>query len=196
MKPDPHDLAAEIQAIGFYCRRCGACCRQGEEDSGLVFLSRDEVEDLVASDVGSWDEVVTPYPDFVPCGNGSSVTFGWCIRHENGRCLFLGAEGCIRYECRPWICRTYPFSLVDGALNVSDCPGLGAALSREEALLLAEALLERARFESEDEERVRKLYANALIPGGKRCVVDASGIRVLEECPGHPRHGTSRGSLM
>lgn len=183
MNPSLLDLADGIMAIGFTCRRCGACCRTGEGDSGLVFLSHGEVAALVASGAGSWDEVAAPYPDFIPRGDGtgSAVTFGWCLRHEGGQCRFLGDAACTRYAHRPWICRTYPFALVEGELAVSDCPGLGDPISREEALLLAEALLERARFEAEDEERVRETYAGARIPAGKRCVVDSAGLRVLDD---------------
>jgi hypothetical protein len=109
------------------------------------------------------------------------VTFGWCLRHAGGRCRFLGDGGCTRYTCRPWICRTYPFALVDGELAVSDCPGLGAPISPEDALALAEDLLERARFEVEDEERVRGAWASARIPDGKRCVVDGAGLTLLRD---------------
>jgi len=177
---DPGDLAREIQAIGFSCRRCGACCRRGPEDPGIVFASHDEVEALVASGAGSWGEVAAPYPEFVSCPGGGTVTFGWCLRQENGRCRFLSDQGCIRYPARPWICRTYPFALVDGELTVSDCPGLGEAISEGDALALAGVLLERARFEAEDEERVRRVFSRAGIPAGKRCVVDSSGLSV---CP-------------
>jgi len=135
--PDIHDLADEIRWIGFSCRRCGACCRAGQGDTGFVFISHDEVAAIVTAGAGSWDEVAAPWPDFVLCGDGSAVTFGWCLRQEEGRCRFLGEDGCTRYECRPWICRTYPFSLAEGELSVSDCPGLGSAISREEALILA-----------------------------------------------------------
>ena len=175
------DLATEIQAVGFSCRRCGACCRPGEEDSGLVFLSHDEVEALVASGAGPWDEVAAPWPDFVPCGENSAVTFGWCLRHEGGRCGLLSDEGCTRYAARPWICRTYPFALVDGELCVSDCPGLGMSISREDALRLAGDLLRRAGFEAEDEKRVRRAFGAALIPAGRRCVVDGAGMRILDD---------------
>ncbi|MDD1667573.1 MAG: YkgJ family cysteine cluster protein [Methanomicrobiales archaeon] len=177
--PDTRELAAWIRSIGFSCRRCGACCRPGGGDSGIVFLSHDEVEALVASGAGAWDEVAAPYPDFVSTPNGSAVTFGWCLRHENGRCRFIGEEGCTRYSCRPWICRTYPFALVEGELVVSECPGLGMPVSPGEALLIAEDLLDRARHEAEDEERVRASFASARVPPGKRCVVDASGMRIL-----------------
>jgi Fe-S-cluster containining protein len=178
--PSLADLATLIEGIGFSCRRCGACCRPGEGDSGLVFASHDEVETLVATGAGTWDEVAVPYPDFVPCRNGSAVTFGWCLRHEDGRCRFLGGQGCTRYSSRPWICRTYPFALVDGELAVSDCPGLGEPLTRGDALLLAGDLLGRARFEDEDEKRVRETYSSARVPAGKRCVVDSAGLRVLD----------------
>jgi hypothetical protein len=178
--PAAHDLAAEIQRIGFSCRRCGACCRPCHDDPGLVFASHNEVEALVASGAGSWDEVAVPFPEFIPLGNGSSVTFGWCLRQEKGRCRFLSGWGCSVYPARPWICRTYPFILENRGLTVSDCPGLGEHISPEEAMALAEDLLERARFEAGDEEGIKRILASARIPEGKRCVVDASGMRICD----------------
>jgi len=174
-------IAADIRKIGFSCLRCGTCCREDADDSGLVFASHDEVEALVACGAGEWEEVAEPYPDFTPCGYGASVTFGWCLRHREGLCRFLSNGGCAMYPARPWICRTYPFALLDGDLVVSDCPGLGGAISGEEALALAVDLLERARFESEEEERVRRIFPTIRIPQGKRCVVDGSGLRVCKE---------------
>ncbi|HMK15444.1 MAG TPA: YkgJ family cysteine cluster protein [Methanomicrobiales archaeon] len=179
LNPDPEGLAALIGDIGFSCRRCGACCRPGDGDSGLVFASHDEIAALVAAGAGSWDEVAGPYPDFIACGDGSAVTFGWCLRHEGGRCRFLGDGGCTVYRCRPWICRTYPFALVDGELVVSDCPGLGSPISREDAFLLAVDLLGRAQAEEADEELVRDAFARTMVPDGKRCVVDSAGMKVL-----------------
>jgi Fe-S-cluster containining protein len=179
-------LAEGIRGIGFSCRRCGACCRPGPDDSGLVFLSHDEVDALVACGAGSWDEVAGPYPEFLSCGKGSAVTFGWCLRHEKGRCRFLSEQGCTVYPARPWICRTYPFALAGGKLAVSDCPGLGLPISREEAFLLAGDLLERAGFEAEDEERVREVFASTRLPEGKRCVMDGSGLRICEDGDGIP----------
>jgi len=179
--PDLHLLADEIQSIGFSCQRCGACCRPGSGDSGTVFASHEEVGTLVESGAGSWEEVASPYPEFVTVANGAEVTFGWCIRHEGEQCRFLSDLGCTAYPSRPWICRTYPFALVDGELVVSDCPGLGIPISREDALALARDLVGRARFEAADEERVRAVYAMAQIPEGKRCVVDGSGITILDD---------------
>ncbi|HMA05763.1 MAG TPA: YkgJ family cysteine cluster protein [Methanomicrobiales archaeon] len=178
--PDLADIAADIRRIGFSCLNCGSCCRSGPDDPGLVFASHAEIEALVSSGGGAWEEVAVPYPEFIPCGDGSAVTFGWCLRQEEGRCRFLSDGSCRRYRARPWICRTYPFALVDGELTVSDCPGLGELVSEEDALALAEALLERARCEADDEDRVRKIFTSERIPKGKRCVVDASGITV---CP-------------
>ena len=178
---DLRTLAAEIREIGFSCRRCGACCQPGAGDSGLVFVSHDEVGALVASGAGSWEDVARPYPEFIPRRDGSAVTFGWCIVHEGGRCRFLTDGGCTAYDARPWICRTYPFALADGELAVSDCPGLGEPISEEDALALAKDLLERARCEAADEERVTGVYASVRIPAGKRCVIDGSGIRVLDD---------------
>jgi hypothetical protein len=70
---------------------------------------------------------------------------------------------------------------VNGDLVVSDCPGLGGSISEAEALALATDLLERARFESEEEERVRRIFPTIRFPEGKRCVIDGSGLRVCEE---------------
>ena len=181
--PKISDLAGEIRRIGFACRRCGLCCRQGQGDTGLVFASRDEVEAIVTAGAGSRDEVACPYPEFIPCGEGAAVTFGWCLRHDGDRCSLLSDHGCTVYRSRPWICRTYPFALVDGELAVSDCPGLGDPISEEDALALAEALIDRARFEAADERRVREILGSVPLPAGRRCVVDSSGILVCDGIP-------------
>jgi hypothetical protein len=47
-------------------------------------------------------------------------------------------------------------------------------------MALAEDLLERARFEAGDEEGIKRILASARIPEGKRCVVDASGMRICD----------------
>jgi Fe-S-cluster containining protein len=179
--PPVENIAEDIQRIGFSCQRCGACCREGPDDSGLVFASHDEVEAIVVTGAGAWEEVAEPYPDFTPCGNGAAVTFGWCIRHDEGQCRFLTTGGCTKYPARPWICRTYPFALLDGDLVISDCSGLGGAISEAEALALATDLLERARFEREDEERLRRIFPTIRIPEGRRCVVDGYGLRFCED---------------
>ncbi|MDD1659379.1 MAG: YkgJ family cysteine cluster protein [Methanomicrobiales archaeon] len=187
--PSVESVSADIRRIGFSCMRCGACCREGPDDSGLVFASRDEVEALVASCAGAWEDVAEPYPDFTPNGNGAAVTFGWCLRHNEGRCWFFSDGRCTAYPARPWICRTYPFALLDGDLFISDCPGLGGSISGAEALALAVDLLERARFESEEEERVRRIFPTIRLPEGKRCVVDGSGLQVLEGLRSDPGVG-------
>ena len=179
--PSAESIAADIQRIGFSCLRCGGCCREGPNDSGLVFASHDEVGALVASGGGAWNEVAEPYPDFTPWGNGAAVTFGWCLRHDEGRCRFLSTGGCTAYPARPWICRTYPFVLLDGDLVVSDCPGLGGSISEEDALALAGDLLERARFERGEEERLKRILPTIRFPEGGRCVVDGSGFRICED---------------
>jgi len=187
--PSVDSLAADLRHIGFACRRCGRCCREGPGDPGLVFVSREEVETLVASGAGTWDEIAEPYPDFTPCGSGASVTFGWCVRQAEGRCRFLAKDGCAAYDARPWICRTYPFALVDGDLGVSDCPGLGGEISGVEARALATVILERARFEREEQERVRAIFPTIRFPAGKRCVVDGSGLQVCKDRASDPRAG-------
>jgi len=57
-------------------------------------------------------------------------------KKRDGRCVFLGEEGCRVYETRPLLCRMYPF-YVDRQGNVcvigvdGGCPGVGGGpLSR------------------------------------------------------------------
>ena len=170
-------LAREIRSIGFRCRQCGTCCRGKDH---LVLVMPDEVRDLLAGATGSWQESVEPYPEFLDAGNGARYTLGWCLRRHGGACHFLSGDRCTAYGSRPRICRTYPFVLSDGRLEVSACPGLGAPMTREEAQGLASALRERALAEEAEEAQVARVLSEYRIPAGCRCVVDTEGVRVLD----------------
>jgi Fe-S-cluster containining protein len=174
---EPDALAREIRRIGFRCRQCGTCCR-GEDH--LVLVMADEVRDLLGRAPGSWQEIVEPYPEFLEAGNGALYTLGWCLRRRGDACRFLSREGCMVYGSRPRICRTYPFVLTDGRLEVSACPGLGASMTPEEARALASALRERARAEKAEEAQMARVLSECRIPAGCRCVVDTEGVRVLD----------------
>ncbi|CVK32595.1 YkgJ family cysteine cluster protein [Methanoculleus bourgensis] len=123
------DVRDQVGSIGFGCRGCGACCRRVAEDSNLVIVSPAEVRAIMAATGMAWDEIAEPYPDFIDAGNGGEYTLAWCIRRTADACIFLRDGRCSIYAHRPWICRTYPFMLVDDDLLVSECPGLGTPLS-------------------------------------------------------------------
>jgi Fe-S-cluster containining protein len=139
-----------------------------------------EVRDLLAGAGCTWQESVEPYPEFLDGGNGTRYTLGWCLRRNSGACRFLSLDRCSVYGSRPRICRTYPFVLTDGRLEVSSCPGLGAPMTIEEAQALASAVRERAAVEEAEEELVARILSGCGMPSGCRCVVDTDGVRVLD----------------
>ncbi|MDD1652496.1 MAG: YkgJ family cysteine cluster protein [Methanomicrobiales archaeon] len=174
----PQDtLARRILDIGFRCLECGSCCRGRDH---LVLVMPDEVRDLMARSGGTWDEIVEPYPEFLEPGDGTCYTLGWCVRRQGNACRFLSGNHCTVHGARPRICRTYPFMLLDGHLELSDCPGIGAPMTLEEAHALASALVERALGEEAEEQMVARVLMECRIPAGCRCVVDTKGIRVLD----------------
>jgi Fe-S-cluster containining protein len=170
-------LARHIRDIGFRCRECGSCCR-GEDH--LVLVMPDEVRHLLARSAGTWQEIVEPYPEFLETGEGTRFTLGWCVRRQGDACRFLSGNHCTVHEARPRICRTYPFVLIDGRLEVSDCPGIGSPMTLEEAHALASALEARDLAEKAEERQVARVLSECRIPTGCRCVVDTDGIRVLD----------------
>ncbi|MDD1656459.1 MAG: YkgJ family cysteine cluster protein [Methanomicrobiales archaeon] len=176
-KGEPDILSREILRIGFRCRRCGTCCRGKDH---LVLVMPDEVRAVLAQAGGTWQESVEPYPEFLEGRNGTRYTLGWCLRRNSGACHLLSGDRCTVYGSRPRICRTYPFVLTDSRLEVSPCPGIGAPMTGEEALVIASALKERATAEDAEEVQVARVLSACEMPAGCRCVVDTEGIRVLD----------------
>jgi Fe-S-cluster containining protein len=168
-------LAAEIMAIGFQCQRCGDCCRNVEEGSNLVMVGPAEIRSICGATGRAWEEAVEPYPEFLEDGKGTRYTFGWCLRREHDRCMFLDRGRCTVYEHRPWICRTYPFMLGEEGLVVFECPGLGLDIAKEDAVALARSLLARKRAEDEEYARVKTHYENMRSSGGRTLVIDSEG---------------------
>ncbi|WP_214084292.1 YkgJ family cysteine cluster protein [Methanoculleus sp.] len=175
------DVASRVGSFGFRCRECGACCRRVAEDSNLVIVSPAEVRAIMAATGMAWDEVVEPYPDFISAGNGGEYTLAWCIRRTADACIFLRDGRCTVYAHRPWICRTYPFMLVDDDLLVSECPGLGTLLSPRGAHDAAADLYRRQAAEAAEEAGIRAVYRRATVPPGKRAVIDSEGVKVLHD---------------
>lgn len=175
-----NDVADLVRSVGFRCRECGACCRRVAEDSNLVLVSPAEVRAIMAATDMAWDEVAEPYPDFIDDGSGGEYTLAWCIRRTADACIFLRDGRCSVYAHRPWICRTYPFMLVDDDLLVSECPGLGTPLLPGDAHDTAADLCRRQAAEAAEEAALDAVYRNAAVPPGKRVVIDSEGMKVLD----------------
>ncbi len=118
------------------CAGCVSCC-SGE--SGLVFLSDDDLENIakaVSLNVCQTKEV---YSKVFRSDNG--VEHVVLREYSDGRCVFLGKEGCDIYEYRPSQCRAYPFwerimkSEESWDEEGKACPGINAGdaiVSKEE----------------------------------------------------------------
>lgn len=158
---DVGKLASEIEKIGFKCNKCGACCtRQDDVDEdgwadNAVVAYPFEIRRIMEVTGLSWLEVVKP-PVFGEVDDkGRMHTFEWhlmqkCIGghgmvkgQEVYVCRFLKDKRCTIYECRPLLCRTYPFYMSDRNLCVGPCEGLGVSISKKECLELASVIKER-----------------------------------------------------
>lgn len=179
--PGVDEVADLVGSIGFECQGCSACCRLVTEDSNLVVVSPAEVREIMAATGLTWDEIAEPYPEFFDARDGGEYTLAWCIRRTADACIFLQDGRCSIYGHRPWICRTYPFMLVDDELLVSECPGLGTPLSSAAAHDLALGLCRRQAAETAEEAGVRAVYRRARVPPGGRAVIDSEGLKVLRD---------------
>lgn len=179
--PDKRQICAGIQKQNFTCIRCGACCQESEPDSNLVMVGPDEVRKIMAATSLSFEEVAEPYPDIIREGE-LKYTFGWVIRRIRNQCQFLKQGRCIIYETRPWICRTYPFMLVQGNLTVSPCNGVGQntdGSSDESIGQIAIDLIAREQAELEEERKISEIMAQENIPAGGLVVIDKDGMKII-----------------
>ena len=156
------------------------CCSPVESDSNLVIVTPAEIRLVMGAFDLSWPEVAEPYPEMIHGEQGHCFTIGWCIRRENKQCRFQKNGPCSIYESRPWICKTYPFSLSKEIVQTSPCPGLGLKISRDDAIALAKDLIDRYTAEMRDEDQIRSvLLSNPVLP---ECfvVIDSDGINYPE----------------
>lgn len=171
---DEGKLAAEIKAAGFRCRMCAECCKT-EYGDNTVTVFPFEIERIRGITGLSREKIVTPMPSLDTDPEGNVHTFEWVLR-KNGDCVFLEGGLCRIYGCRPLICSTYPFYLLDGRLMVSECRGLGGGMSSEESMRVA--MLLKERYITEIKESISLLGKfRGFKPGGRGniCVHDSEG---------------------
>ncbi len=162
---DIDQIATQIKSMGFECTRCGKCCRGSFADNSVILNS----EDLhVLEKKLLKDEFVVPMADIsgelreshLIDENGVLHTFGWMLkRDENRDCGFLENDSkCRIYDSRPFLCRTYPFFLHDGKLEICECEGIGRPISIEEATELATHIIHRKSVELNDTIKVYEKF--------------------------------------
>ncbi len=170
---DEKQLADEIKSIGFKCNNCAQCCRAEYGDNTVVIFPF-EIRRICGKTGLGRDDFVIPTPSEDMDSQGNIHTFEWVIR-KNGDCVFLREGLCKIYECRPYICKTYPFYLLDGQLMTSECQGLGGRISNEKSLKLAVLLKERYIAEIKESVALLERF-NGFNPGrGSICVHDSEG---------------------
>ena len=185
------ELADAIEAIGFECTRCGACCKGHGEDEHTATVFPEEIRELQRATAESpdfereydWRDVARPMPYGLRevDGEPEGETLEWALQTDAcGDCTFYaesedGVGACTVHDSRPLVCETYPFSVdlagtsqpmgevVDreGPVRAHECEGLGREIPRADAAALARALRERAIREIEEAIGVRENYAPA-----------------------------------
>ncbi|HTY14497.1 MAG TPA: YkgJ family cysteine cluster protein [Methanoregulaceae archaeon] len=174
--PDIEFIASKIKETGFSCIRCGSCCRQESPDSNQVMVTATDLRAIRDISGLSREDFCDPFPGVVRIGEGLTCTFNWELKRTGDECIFLSDSQCKVYQARPWICRTYPFKVTEGMLEVFPCPGTGTRISEKEARKIAMLLIERYRAESFEETAIRDLLVNSTLPATGHFVADSEGI--------------------
>jgi uncharacterized protein len=165
-----------IKETGFSCIRCGLCCRQESPDSNQVMLTAKDLHAISNVSGLPREDFCDPFSGEVQIRQNLTCTFNWELKRKANDCMFLSGTLCGVYSARPGICRTYPFQLTDGTLEIFPCPGIGLEISKGEAEKLARLLIERYLAESEEEIAIRNVLAARDIPESGHFVADSEGI--------------------
>lgn len=120
--------------LNFECQRCSGCCRY---DSGYVFLSEEDISNLLEVLGISREELLEKYCTEVNISGTYRISLQ---EKENFDCIFWIDGGCSVYKGRPLQCRSFPFwapyleSREDWDGLGESCPGVnkGKLHSREE----------------------------------------------------------------
>lgn len=171
---DEKELAGRIKETGFKCRKCAQCCLS-EFGDNTVIVSPSQIGKICLGSGLESEDFVIPMPSDDKDQNGNIHTFEWVLK-KNDDCIFLKEKLCEIYECRPFICKTYPFYLLDGKLEVCECMGLGGNINDKESLELAGLLKERYVLEIKESISILEKF-NGFNPGGNGsvCVHDNEG---------------------
>jgi Fe-S-cluster containining protein len=174
LRIDEKKLADRIKAMGFKCRKCAQCC-MSEFGDNTVIVSPSQIGKICMGSGLRREDFVIPTPSDDRDKEGNIHTFEWILK-KNGDCVFLKEKLCEIYECRPFICKTYPFFLLDGKLEVCECMGIGGNISKKESLGLARLLKERYVQEIKESIALFEKF-NGFNPGGigMVCVHDSEG---------------------
>lgn len=171
---DESKIADKIMSIGYKCQQCGRCC-MGDYGDNTVSIFPFEIRRISEKTGLKREDIAVPTPSEDRDDAGNIHTFEWILK-KNRDCTFLDKGLCKIYECRPYICRTYPFYLLDGRLRISECEGLGNTISDEDAMKMATLLKERYIAEIRESIALLEKF-RGFAPSGKGdiCVHDSEG---------------------
>lgn len=171
---DESEIAKKIISIGYKCQKCARCCMEDYGDN-TVSIFPFEIK-LISEKTGiKREDIAVPTPSEDRDDAGNIHTFEWILK-KTGDCTFHDKGLCKIYECRPYICRTYPFYLLEGRLMMSECEGLGNTINDEDATKMAALLKERYITEiMESISLIEKFRGFALSGKGYICVHDSEG---------------------
>ena len=167
-------IADKIISIGYKCQQCGRCC-MGDFGDNTVSIFPFEIKCISEKTGLKWDDIAIPTPSEDRDDAGNIHTFEWILK-KNRDCTFLDKGLCKIYEIRPYICRTYPFYLLDGHLMICECEGLGNTIRYDDAMKMAKLLKERYIVEIRESIALLEKF-RGFAPSGKGdvCVNDSEG---------------------
>lgn len=172
-KIDENRIADKIKSTGFKCRNCARCCKS-EFGDNTVAVFPFEIRRICEKTGLDRDNVVIPTPSQDKDSAGNIHTFEWVLR-KKGDCIFQKSGLCRIYECRPYICKTYPFYLLEGRLMVSECMGIGGEINKKESLMIAASLKERYITEIKEMISLFEKFKGFNSGGRGICVHDSEG---------------------
>jgi len=120
------NVAFYASGLKFSCKRCSSCCRY---DSGFVFLSRKDLEELSLFLKMDNNSFLKTYCRWVTNWQGEEAL---SLKEKSNNDCILWNSGCTVYIARPLQCRAFPFweNIVSSAeswkIAASGCPGMNS----------------------------------------------------------------------
>jgi Fe-S-cluster containining protein len=121
--------------IRFECQRCGRCCGDTIERERKVLMLEMEVERI--------SKVTNLKPEEFSTPVSKSWPYGYTMRKQNGKCIFLKDAVCQIYNYRPLLCRFFPFCLEQVGdksfkfIPSDECTGIGVGEIVEEKIFMS-----------------------------------------------------------